>query len=369
MGSIAITGAQIGRQQKAVEKRESDEDNEYRHAFLIIEARRGPGGSASRHVLCAESDAERDSWVEELVRYVTGHYSDDQIAVLRNGPSPVSITSAASGSSSGQPRTSLSSNPPSSESAGGISTPTTRRTLDIAKGAAVPLSQLPPDSTNAKLFQNNPMYPESVKSGSSPVRPSAAAPSPIDNLALDAPLSSSLPVSSPLVEEDTDVLVSVGQRANSELGHYPDLDIKGNLSRQTGVSSSSSSAAAVAGAAYSPEHRRISNKSRRMSLKPPSIPERERERGGRASPEKEFGLTTPRVDSNGKVKISGPMNGTPLPLGYKFGKDTPQIEPSTSSSDRREKVKSRGFWGFGRQQHGKWHHHHHLWALTFTLLD
>ena len=76
MGSITITGAQIGRQQRQPDKRENDEDNEYRHAFLIIEAKRGPTGTTARHVLCAESDEERDAWVEELVRYVTGTYND-----------------------------------------------------------------------------------------------------------------------------------------------------------------------------------------------------------------------------------------------------------------------------------------------------
>lgn len=337
MGSIAITGAQIGRQQKPKDARESDEDNDFRHAFLIIENRRGPGGSG-RHVLCAESDAERDSWVEELVRYVTGHYSDEQIAVMRNGASPVSIASAASGSQgSGQPRTS-SSSVPSNE---GANTPT-RRTMEAARGSAVPVSQLPPDSNsnNAKLFQNKPTYPENIKAPS-PVK-LTSTPSPIDHMGLDAPLSSSLPVSSPLVQDDSDILVAVGQRANSELGHYPDLD--GKLSRS---------------AALSPEQRR-SKAAKRMSVNPlktPSIPERG------SSPEKDFGPATPRVDSGGKVKISGPMNGTPIPAGYKFGKDAAPSEPSTSSSDRREKAKSRGFWGFGRQQHGK-----HISQLRFVVV-
>jgi RalA-binding protein 1 len=48
-----------------------------------------------------------------------------------------------------------------------------------------------------------------------------------------------------------------------------------------------------------------------------------------------------------KVKISGPMNGTPIPLGHKFGSK----EPEVMQSDRRDKVKSRMFqWGW--RQHG-----------------
>ncbi|OBZ66512.1 GTPase-activating protein BEM3 [Grifola frondosa] len=101
LGSITVTGAQIGRQQRTAgsitttsARREPDEDNEYRHAFLIIEAKKGPSGSNARHVLCAETDRERDSWVEELVRYVTGSYTEDQIAVISNGPSPISVNSS-----------------------------------------------------------------------------------------------------------------------------------------------------------------------------------------------------------------------------------------------------------------------------------
>ena len=91
-------------------------------------------------------------------------------------------------------------------------------------------------------------------------------------------------------------------------------------------------------------------KDRRKSMNPlkPSIPERT------PSPEKDAMLQTPRVDAHGKVKISGPMNGTLIPAGYKFGgKDAPS---ETSSSDRREKAKSRSFWGFGGAKHGECHH-------------
>jgi RalA-binding protein 1 len=49
-----------------------------------------------------------------------------------------------------------------------------------------------------------------------------------------------------------------------------------------------------------------------------------------------------------RAKISGPINGAPIPAGYKFGgKDAPS-ESSASSNDRREKAKSRSFWNFGR---------------------
>lgn len=64
-------------------------------------------------------------------------------------------------------------------------------------------------------------------------------------------------------------------------------------------------------------------------------------------------IHTPKVDQNGKVKISAPIGGAPIPAGYKFGtggkeKDKDSADQSTPSSDRREKAKSKMFWGFGR---------------------
>jgi len=72
-GTINITGAQIGRQHRPADRRESEDEGEYRHALLIIELKRGTGAS-HRHVLCAESDKERDSWVEIIICYVSGVY-------------------------------------------------------------------------------------------------------------------------------------------------------------------------------------------------------------------------------------------------------------------------------------------------------
>ncbi|OCH91024.1 RhoGAP-domain-containing protein [Obba rivulosa] len=326
LGSITITGAQIGRQQRNSERREGvDEDNEYRHAFLIIEAKKGPTGSSSRHVLCAETDEERDSWVEELVRYVTGTYSEEPVGMVQNGASPLTVNTQVQSQSQGQPRSSSSSNPPSEA----FSTPV-RRTREIAKGAAVPISKLAPDATNAKLFQSTLAYPEELAS-SSPAKSVPTATSPIDQALAAELLSSSLPTSSPLVGEDSDSLAPITQRANSEMGHYADLDSRGPLvSKQGGMS---------------PEQQR--KRAKRMSVNPlkaTAIPERT------PSPEKDSALNTPRVDAHGKVKISGPMNGTPIPAGYKFGgKDAPPAESSASASDRREKAKSRTFWNFGRQ--------------------
>ena len=60
---------------------ESSDDRDFRHAFLIIEHTKK--GTTNRHVLCAESDAERDNWIELLVRYV-----DPETVNLTSAPFP-----------------------------------------------------------------------------------------------------------------------------------------------------------------------------------------------------------------------------------------------------------------------------------------
>lgn len=337
LGSITITGAQIGRQQRAGDRRENDDEKEYRHAFLIIEAKKGPSGSSARHVLCAESDRDRDDWVEVLVRYVMGTYNEESAIGYGPGPAPLNTTSTTSSQMS-QPRSSTSSNAPFNDN---VSTPTRRpvnRGLSkddiIAKGPAVPLSQLPQDPANAKLFQ---VPPHEDLRAPSPSK-SMMDPSPTDRYgsggfsdsdharrimergqpSAETPTSSSLPTSSPL-----DGVNGPGQRSNSEMGHYPDLQDQRGLS---------------------PERQRPRDQYReRKSFHPtlntvaastPSTP---------ARPEQEAAPA-----EHTRPKISGPVGGTVIPAGMKFGgKDTPS-EPAPSAQDRREKAKSRSFWGFGK---------------------
>ncbi|KAG8684297.1 hypothetical protein FRC09_015479, partial [Ceratobasidium sp. 395] len=173
LGSIALAGSQIGRQQRQA-SRDADDENAYRHAFLIIEGKRGPSGALNRHVLCAESDEERDSWVEVLVRYVVGDYDKPSMEMSQT-QSQVSQQSRASTSSfQEQPRRNRAMSKD-----------------EILKGTALPISQLAPDASNAKLFQSAPPPPE------------PSQPIPIDNAAKqmmghgqpaqEIPLSSSLP--------------------------------------------------------------------------------------------------------------------------------------------------------------------------------
>ncbi|EXJ96421.1 hypothetical protein A1O1_01547 [Capronia coronata CBS 617.96] len=72
LGTIKLLSARIGRQSQtdSATHPEVDPENQYRHAFLILEPKRKDMNSHVRHVLCAESDAERDEWVETLLHYI-----------------------------------------------------------------------------------------------------------------------------------------------------------------------------------------------------------------------------------------------------------------------------------------------------------
>ncbi|KAL8939755.1 MAG: hypothetical protein Q9211_002591, partial [Gyalolechia sp. 1 TL-2023] len=82
LGTIKLHNAQIGKQsshQSSSPSRYADDgDSQYRHAFLILEPKRKDSNSYVRHVLCAESDAERDIWVEALLFYVEEHSNNDR---------------------------------------------------------------------------------------------------------------------------------------------------------------------------------------------------------------------------------------------------------------------------------------------------
>ncbi|KAG6812828.1 hypothetical protein H0H92_016097 [Tricholoma furcatifolium] len=318
LGSIQITGAQIGRQQQQRSDRtpSTDEENEYRHAFLIVEAKKGQGGGHARHVLCAESDADRDAWVDILVRYYTGVYSEEA-TTIKHPPSSF-VTS------SGQPRSSTSSSVLESPTARRPSRGFSKDDISISKGAAVPISQLAQDQSNAKLFppasyggEEYARSPSPSKNSDSPIDPQNSAARKL--LERGQGLPSSLPDSSPLPSVsnfNSDASVSASQRANSELGHYADLG--GRSHRQT-----------------SPErHRTRDPHDKHKSFYPsaPSPVERV------PSPEK--------LDASSKPKISGPLHGAVIPSGFKFGgKDAPSTA-ETAASDRR--IKSRSFWGFGK---------------------
>jgi RalA-binding protein 1 len=263
---------------------------------------------------------------------------------------------------SSQPRSSTSSNAP-------VEVPLSHRDRrqgrgganlkeDINVSSALPLSRLPPDPSNAKLFQATALYDETSGSSSKSLNisssPEQSGPiftdaqtarrlldknssSPAQGV--ESPLSSSLPTTSPLDNVGGDLIPSIGPRANSELGHYPDL-IEPQGSRGGGRNPQPSP--------EHPRHRQAHRVSLHPALEPlhssESLPSSDRP----ASPDG-ANQGASRVDMPTKVKISGPMNGTPIPPGLKFGAKEPATE--VVQSDRRDKVKSRMFqWGW--RQHG-----------------
>jgi len=74
LGTIKLYKAQIGKQSQHNNDTGSangeDSDNQYRHAFLVLEPKKKDSSSHVKHVLCAESDVERDQWVETLLHWI-----------------------------------------------------------------------------------------------------------------------------------------------------------------------------------------------------------------------------------------------------------------------------------------------------------
>lgn len=90
LGSIKLTSAQIGKQSTAPQGDE-DVDNQYRHAFLILEPKRRDSNAHVRHVLCAESDEERDAWVDCMLQYVDDDTDPTKLSNLLHAPNEMMV--------------------------------------------------------------------------------------------------------------------------------------------------------------------------------------------------------------------------------------------------------------------------------------
>lgn len=76
-GSISLIDAQIARQTST-----STEDAEYRHAFMILEPKRKDASTINRHILCAETDDERDEWIDALLPFTEISENDESVIVV-----------------------------------------------------------------------------------------------------------------------------------------------------------------------------------------------------------------------------------------------------------------------------------------------
>jgi len=300
LGSISITGAQIGRQQKSTSSREADDDNSYRHAFLIIEAKRGPGGASIRHVLCAESDEDRDSWVEVLVRYVVGGAPKPSLEEYYEQTEEDAPQSDAMQIHSG--RTLLGYPPQHGLSSIGSTFDDTAASTEMHHPVSVERTMAATpfaDRLIARRVQDKPEHSLDISSSNS-------VPLALHHI-------SGLPTPSTRVE----------------LGGYSDSKSTQSILPSVTVSSQPKSTTRMS------YHSNASVPKQQMA--PVILSDRA------PSPEK-----TTHHDATLKAKlISGPINGAPIPAGHKFGtKDT--LAPEGSLADRDRKAKSGRFWGFGR---------------------
>ncbi|KAI8954810.1 hypothetical protein F4801DRAFT_575201 [Xylaria longipes] len=93
LGTIKLLNAQIGKQAQhntdgspAGGSNGDEPDNQYRHAFLVLEQKKKDASSYVKHVLCAESDQERDQWVDTLLRWIDYRDPNEDEASLKPGP-------------------------------------------------------------------------------------------------------------------------------------------------------------------------------------------------------------------------------------------------------------------------------------------
>ncbi|KAG6002414.1 hypothetical protein E4U21_003119 [Claviceps maximensis] len=86
LGTIKLHNAQIGKQSSnynnenhspARQTSAEDLDNQYRHAFIILEPKKKDSNAHVKHVLCAESDNERDLWVDVLQQWADSRDTED----------------------------------------------------------------------------------------------------------------------------------------------------------------------------------------------------------------------------------------------------------------------------------------------------
>lgn len=254
---------------------------------MILEQKKGPPASQQRHVLCAESDQERDSWVNVLIRYISGTYDEQP------PPPGALIPSANANTLIAQPRPSTSS-VASADST--VISPARRHPAGNANTVAHDQSkhlQAAPESTSTSPMEHQPPQRWSDQVIAS------------DNV----PISSSLP--SQLNITGGGIL---SERATSELGYYPDL---GGIRQH-----------------YQEPQRtphRHDRQQARVSVHPGYLPSYHAQNAG----------DVPAIEPyNNKVKISGPINGAPIFAGHKFrAKDGPE-----SGNERERKSKSKNFW-------------------------
>ncbi|KAG6152643.1 hypothetical protein E4U11_007308 [Claviceps purpurea] len=126
LGTIKLQHAQLGKQtanysndnqSPTGQAAGQDLDNQYRHAFLILEPKKKDSSSHVKHVLCAESDSERDLWVDDLLPWI-GPGPDSRDAEDAELPLPLPQTPATPATPSTAPADNTSGIRPRKSNAG-----------------------------------------------------------------------------------------------------------------------------------------------------------------------------------------------------------------------------------------------------------
>jgi len=325
LGSIPVVGAKIGKQHQDSSTDSSDE-KAYRHAFLLIEPGSGNSSSATRHVLCAESDSERDSWVMALMRHVIGDFDEagrpsiSSLAKDENAGATNVTTPNASQPALPRPSTSSSlqdlrtPTPPARQSS--------RDDVAVLRSTALPVSALPRIEGNAKLLHKGPAPTYINRREQAVQKPQLAE-------------SRSEHRQSPQLRSDA---FDTSEISSSLPSH---LDTKS-------ISLNSLSDMVDSPTQESPQTTPIRQK--RQSMMPgrlvkerteplrPSLGPSRLQSGHSHSSSLERDM--PKID---RGKISAPNGGVVIPQGFMFGNKDAAKEPA----DRERKVKSR-LWGFNK---------------------
>jgi RalA-binding protein 1 len=343
LGSINIKGAQIGRQQKSASS-DSDE-NSYRHAFLILETK--PPATPReqrqiiRHVLCAESDEDRDEWVDVLVRAIGEADVRDDRTTEETAADP---------------------NPY-------LSTPATDKSSNTSPAhAANPVIGAAARNQEARVTT----HARQESGGSNAAHgPSVLVRSPSDNLpptaASDARSSSiSALTASPLSNMPRSRSEMVGLAVQHEERNG---SLRRDVAARQGGSISAASGTALSQQQSPQQYQRQQQPSNWHAQMPGRVPVRSASQDVGSSSSAGHGMSydsatvvrppSPSEQIGGtagvgyagrpskdrpRPSISGPMNGTPIPTGYKFGGGK---EEGSSSKDSGGDTKKRFWHRFG----------------------
>lgn len=293
LGHIDVTGAQIGRQQT---NRDVASGDTYRHAFLIRENRRSKAtdlGTDVDHILCAESDSDRDEWVRVLAAWATGEYIQPPDTFLPSSDSNTAVPDTEIGHPTIPPATAPASAQPALQPR--------QASRDEGPRAATQTSAGPPSEAHMQKYFQNPFVANQE-------RPSQPRHHQREDSAGRASLNSE--GGAPAGDIDPPLQQRVLRKRNDQ----PHSDIPASSSLSSGLDS-------VAG------------------VRPPS----QQSHHGDNAPTAQSAQRPASPSKIATGKISGPMNGQPInAANFK-----------SSKADRQNKTKS-SFWNFargGKSQH------------------